>query len=114
MGSLRDYKNWDIDWEMTPEDAVTLYLEWGNHPWDSKFAPVTSKHDYTNYFTVYLWDEKPRVLFVRRNSEEARELMSIELPKDIAERFRKSVGGLKGNYPVNAEVREWIETQMNN
>ncbi|WP_291328030.1 DVU0772 family protein [Desulfovibrio sp. UCD-KL4C] len=114
MGSLREYRNWDIDWEMTPEDAVMLYLEWGNHPWDSKFTPVTSKNDYTNYFTVYMWDDRPRVLFVRRNSEEARELLSIDLPKDIAERFRKSVSGLKGNYPINEEVREWIENQMNN
>lgn len=114
MGSLRDYKNYDIDWEMTPEDAVMLYLEWGNHPWDGKFTPVTSKNDYTTYFTVYNWDEKPRVLLIRRNSEEARELLSIELPQHLAERFKESVGGLKGTYPVNTEIREWLESQMNN
>lgn len=114
MGSLRNYKSYDIDWEMTPEDAVMLYLEWGNHPWDSKFAPVTSKNDYTTYFTVYNWDEKPRVLLIRRNSEEARELLSIDLPPKLAERFKEHVGNLKGTYPVNEEIREWLESQMNN
>ena len=31
MGRLREYKDLLIDWEMTPEDAVAIYLEWGNN-----------------------------------------------------------------------------------
>ena len=31
MGQLRAYKDLIIDWEMTPEDAVAIYLEWGNN-----------------------------------------------------------------------------------
>lgn len=112
MGSLHEYRNLDIDWQMTPEDAVTLYLEWGNNSWHARFQPVRSKDDYSNYFVVYNWDEKPRAILVRRNSEEARELWERELPDGLAEGFRDHVGGLKGVYPPNDAVRHWLKQQL--
>ena len=46
LEELRD--NWKlasvIDWDMTPEDAVTLYLEWGNNPATGKHR-IRSKND---------------------------------------------------------------------
>ena len=49
MIALADIKNNfelvnNIDWEMTPEEAVTLYLEWGNN-W-SHGKMVRSKETY--------------------------------------------------------------------
>ena len=41
MGSLSQYRNLDIDWTMTPEAAVTMYLEWGNNSWHASHRPVT-------------------------------------------------------------------------
>lgn len=32
LNELSELKNAVIDWEMTPEDAVTLYLEWATTP----------------------------------------------------------------------------------
>ncbi|WP_147821141.1 DVU0772 family protein [Salidesulfovibrio onnuriiensis] len=112
MGSLRDYKHLDIDWNMTPEDAVTMYLEWGNNSWHAQHRPVTSKADFSNYFVVYAWDENPKVMLIRRNSEEAKELVSLDLPKDMGRRFLNSVSNLKGVYAPNEEVRTWLESQM--
>src|SRR6056297_521516 len=40
-----------IVWSMTPEEAVTLYLEWGNN-W-AHGRVVRSKEDVSNYFVVY-------------------------------------------------------------
>ncbi|WP_022662362.1 DVU0772 family protein [Paucidesulfovibrio longus] len=114
MGSLRDYRNLEIDWDMTPEDAVTLYLEWGNNSWRARFQPVRSKDDYSNYFVVYNWDEKPKAILIRRNSEEARELWARELPEALAQDFRDHVGGLKGVYPPSDKVRTWLRDQFNN
>ena len=33
LEQLKQHKQilYDIDWEMTPEEAVRLYLEWGNN-----------------------------------------------------------------------------------
>lgn len=114
MGSLKDYKALDIDWSMTPEDAVTMYLEWGNNSWRGDRQPVRSKSDYSNYFVVYNWDEKPRVILIRRNSEEAKELWSRDLPPALAEKFLEKVSGFKGVYPVSGEVRDWLRSQMEN
>ena len=44
----RDLIN-SIDWEMTPEEAVRLYLEWGNN-WSQGNVFIRSKDDISHYF----------------------------------------------------------------
>jgi hypothetical protein len=73
---------------------------------------VRSKADYSNYFVVYTWDKNPKAILVSRNSEEARELAELELPEDLGRKFLESVGNLKGVYPPNSEVRQWLEGQL--
>ncbi|MDD4952122.1 MAG: hypothetical protein PHV85_06200 [Desulfovibrionaceae bacterium] len=115
MASLRDFGNLDIDWSMTPEDAVTTYLEWGNNPWQGgRRQPVRSKTDQSVYFVVYNWDDAPRAILIRRNSDEARELFSLELPPELAKGFREEVGGLKGVYAPTPEVRRWLQRELEN
>ena len=65
-----------IDWDMTPEEAVRLYLEWGNN-WARGNYVIRSKKDVTHYFVVNTW-RKPVVYLIRRNSDEAEELRSEE------------------------------------
>ena len=39
---LAAFADQQIDWNLTPEMAVTLYLEWGNNDWRSehpRFVP---------------------------------------------------------------------------
>ena len=112
MGSLSQYRNLDIDWTMTPEAAVTMYLEWGNNAWHASHRPVTSKADSSTYFVVYAWEEIPRLMLIKRNSEGSEELLDMELPADLGGRFMESVSHLKGVYPPNAEIRAWIERQF--
>jgi hypothetical protein len=100
-----------IDWEMTPEEAVRLYLEWGNN-WAGGNYVIRSKHDVTHYFVVNTWDRPPKIYLIRRNSEEADELAEIDMPEDLSERFLKSVGHNNGVYAVEGEVRTWIENQL--
>ena len=100
-----------IDWDMTPEEAVTLYLEWGNN-WTHGKNLVKSKNDVSHYFVVNTWDTPPRVYLIRRNSEEATELATIPLPKMIKKRFLESVGHNKGVYPLNEDVRTWLEKEL--
>ena len=52
----------DIDWEMTPEDAVTRYLEWGS--------------------------------------------------RKLSDRFLETAPSGKGVFPLNEEIREWLEEQL--
>jgi hypothetical protein len=100
-----------IDWDMTPEEAVRLYLEWGNN-WAGGNYVIRSKKDVTHYFVVNTWKENPIIYFIRRNSEEAVELAEIAMPEDLETRFMDSVGNNKGVYAVEGEVRDWLKAQL--
>ena len=78
-----------IDWTMTPEEAVTRYLEWGNN-WTHGKNLVRSKTDVAYYFVVNTWDDPPQIYLVKRNSEEAVELARHRLPYPLMDRFLKS------------------------
>lgn len=100
-----------IDWEMTPEEAVTLYLEWGNN-WAHGNYVVRSKNDVTHYFVVNNWGKKPVVFLIRRNSDEAVELGKFELPEHIQSEFIKSVSNNKGVYAIDGVVKDWLKKEI--
>ncbi len=100
-----------IDWDMTPTDAVTLYLEWGNNPATGRHR-IRSKNDVSHYFAVNTWGESPKIYFIRRNSEAAVELASIEMPPEVRDRFLESVGHNKGVYALTDEVKIWLQEEL--
>lgn len=100
-----------IDWEMTPEEAVRLYLEWGNN-WAGGNYVIRSKSDETCYFAVSTWKEPPVIYLIRRNSEEARELARIEMPPRIHKAFIREHGNLKGVYPVEGVIKRWLQQEL--
>ena len=104
----RDLIN-SIDWEMTPEEAVRLYLEWGNIRSPRDGHVIRSKSDYTVYFVVNCWAKPYYIYLIKRNSEEALELAKFELPK----RFEKPVCELKGVYALEGELKEWLKKELN-
>lgn len=112
MASLQDYKFLSIDWEMTPEDAVTLYLEWGNNPRKGRCVAVRSKKDVSFYFVVDNWGLRPKLYLIKRNFEMAEELLVMDLPDDLVCSFKRQHGDLKGMYPITPEIRIWLENQM--
>lgn len=116
MTSLEQLKkNWNlidqIDWDMTPEEAVRLYLEWGNN-WARGNYVIRSKDDVAHYFVVNTWGGEPVVYLMRRNSEEAQELAEIEMPEDLKESFMESIGHSKGVYSIEGEVRDWLREEL--
>lgn len=100
-----------IDWEMTPEEAVRLYLEWGNN-WARGNYVIRSKNDVSHYFVVNTWGGSPVVYLIRRNSDLAEELASISLPDPIANRFMDSIGHNKGVYALSPELKQWLQDQL--
>jgi hypothetical protein len=115
MSQLNRFRNLHIDWEMEPADAVALYLEWGNNGYGGSYENrVKSKDDVSNYFVVYNWEEGPKVCLVRRTMEGAEDLACVRPPADIRRRFEQEVGGNKGVYPINGEIRTWLEQELYN
>ncbi|MEA3278988.1 MAG: hypothetical protein U9Q38_00085 [Thermodesulfobacteriota bacterium] len=98
-----------VDWEMTPEEAVRLYLEWGNNWSREDRYIVRSKSDYSIYFVVNSWHKPCCIYLIKRNSEEAVELSKFDLP----ERFEKPVCNLKGVFALEGELKKWLKTELN-
>jgi hypothetical protein len=97
-----------IDWDMTPEEAIRLYLEWGNN-WSHSNYVIKSKDDITYYFVLNTWDEKPVVYLVRRNSEDASELARVFVPDELIDDFLREN---KGVYAVDGEIRQWLMEEL--
>ena len=94
-----------IDWDMTPEEAVRLYLEWGNN-WSRGNYMIRSKNDVSHYFVLNSWGEKPVIYLVKRNSEEAKELAVIEPPDSLISNLQKGV------FAVDGEIRSWLMEEL--
>ncbi|GFK93537.1 hypothetical protein NNJEOMEG_01371 [Fundidesulfovibrio magnetotacticus] len=114
MGQLKEFKEYDVDWEMTPEAAVTLYLEWGNNCWLNDFKPVRHRSDSTTYFVVNTWEPEPTLSLIRRTCDEARELAVLSLPDELKKGFMDEVGFNKGVYAPTPEIKDWLRAQMSN
>ena len=111
MHSLRNIP-YDIDWNLTPEHAVTMYLEWGNNDWHAEYPPVRSKDDYSTYFVVDTWDAPPQVRLVRRNSEAAEDVVTFPLPDHLRDEFTQEYGKLKGIFTPTPGIKRWLKAAM--
>ena len=98
----------EINWEMGPEEAVRLYLEWGNNWARGDGYVIRSKDDYTTYFVVNCWKKPYQVYLIRRNSDEAIELAKFGLP----EQFEKDVCELKGVYALDDSIKKWLKKEL--
>lgn len=112
MDALNPFRHLDIDWNLTPEHAVTMYLEWGNNDWNAEYPPVRSKSDVSRYFVVDAWGEVPMIRLVQRNSENAEDLVSFPLPDDLLPGYLDIHGTGKGMYAITDEIKDWLKREM--
>ncbi len=111
MTSLQEIR-YDIDWNLTPEHAVTMYLEWGNNDWNAEYPPVRSKDDFSTYFVVDTWGDEPLLRLVRRNSENAEDIFTMPLPHELREEFYEENANLRGIFAPTGGIKQWLKTQM--
>ena len=100
-----------IDWNMTPEEAVRLYLEWGNN-WARSNYVIRSKDDVSYYFVINTWEKMPVIYLIRRNSEQAEELAEINLPVKLKNRFLDSISHNKKVYAIDHEIKAWLKSEL--
>ena len=109
---LAEYRHLDIDWELSPEDAVTMYLEWGNNDWRAERQPIRSKNNVSTYFIIDAWESPPFIRLIRRSSEDAVELAAFPLPDEFLPDWKKEYGTLRGVFAPPPAVREWLQRIM--
>ena len=101
----------EIEWDMTPEDAVSRYLEWGGS-WAPENKVVRSSNDTSYYFMVSTWDDPPKVRLMKITHHDAEELALIIIPQEIMGRFVATLPQTKNVYPINPEIRHWLEDEF--
>jgi hypothetical protein len=114
MNELNACRQWlnDINWDMIHEDAVTMFLEWGNNNWrDAMRLPVRGSDDFSIYFVVDTWEE-PKVVLMKMTKYGSTTLCEKRLSKDMAKRYLESIGGLKGIHELSPEIKQWLEKEL--
>jgi len=100
----------EIDWRMTPDKAIEMYLEWGSG-WTRGHDFVSSSDQESVYFVLYDWEKDPtQVTLLRRNIEEAIEIAKVEVPTDLFYEAAREDGYRAGVgvHPLNQPLKEWL------
>ncbi|ACN17137.1 conserved hypothetical protein [Desulforapulum autotrophicum HRM2] len=100
-----------VDWDMTPEEAIALHLEWGPLR-DLSYYNSRDNNNETVYFVMNTWKNPPIITLVRRRGFDSEELASFRLPQGLEEQVIRSEGKHKGVYAVEGEVREWLKKEL--
>ncbi len=101
-----------VDWEMTPEEAIALHLEWGPLRSQSYYNSRDNDNE-TVYFVINTWKKQPILTLVRRKGFDSEELGNFNLPSDLEHEFMQDIGKYKGVYAVEGKVRDWLKKELN-
>jgi len=104
----------EINWEMTPDKAIEMYLEWGTG-WIRGHDFVSSSDQESVYFVLYDWEEDPPVVtLLRRSVEGAEEIAKIEVPANLFHQAAKEDGYRPGVgvHPLNKPLKEWLNNAI--
>lgn len=112
MSSLRDFHLYDIAWDLAPEQAVTLFLEWGNNDWKSEFPPVRSQSDCVHYFVIDTWNSEPMIRLVKRDFQNAEDLIVLPLPEHLRADFYAQCGTMKGISAPTEAIKTWLKQEL--
>jgi hypothetical protein len=107
-------KQWlnEVNWDMIHEDAVTLYLEWGNNNYrDAMRSPVTTSGEYSVYFAIDTWAE-PKVVLMKMDNYGSTILCSKKVPDDLAKQLQEDIKGIKGILELTPPIKEWLMKEL--
>ncbi len=100
-----------VDWEMTPEEAIALHLEWGPLRSQTYYNSRDNDNE-TVYFVINTWKKPPILTLVRRKGFDSEELGNFRLPNNLEKEFMNGIGKYKGVYAVEGNVRKWLKHEL--
>ncbi|MBC15971.1 conserved protein of unknown function [Pseudodesulfovibrio profundus] len=114
MSDENSCKQWlnEVNWDMIHEDAVTLYLEWGNNNYrDAMRSPVTKSGEYSIYFAIDTWEE-PKVVLMKMDNYGSTILCAKKIPDDLAKELKEEIKGIKGILELTPSIKEWLMKEL--
>ncbi|NDY42778.1 hypothetical protein G3N55_07975 [Dissulfurirhabdus thermomarina] len=103
----------EIDWSMTPEKAVDMYLEWGAG-WTRGKDFVRGANESSLYFVIYDWERPPQVTLLRRDSKGVEELAKVPVPEPLFAEAVREAGRRPGVgvHALNARLQDWLRERL--
>jgi len=102
-----------IDWTMTPEKAVDVYLEWGAG-WTRGNEFARSGDEQSLYFVIYDWERPAQVTLIRRSSKEVEEMAKIPVPVELVKKSLEQFGARAGVgvYALTHDLKLWLSEAL--
>jgi hypothetical protein len=100
-----------LNLEMTPERAVSLYLEWGSS-WAHGRDFVRSEHDVSCYLAIDAWATPARVFLIRQSMRDEKVVGEVEVPAELVAAALRSWGERKGTYGLSEELKGWFQREL--
>jgi len=100
-----------VNWEMTPEEAIALHLEWGPLRSQAYYNSRDNDNE-TVYFVINTWKKPPIFTLIRRKGFDSEDLGNFRLPKNLEDDFMREIGQYKGVYAVEGDVKEWLKKEL--
>ncbi|QJB55559.1 DVU0772 family protein [Pseudodesulfovibrio sp. zrk46] len=114
MTDVSNCKQWrnEVNWDMIHEDAITLYLEWGNNNYrHATRSPVTKSGEYSIYFAIDTWEE-PKMVLMRMDNFGSQILCSTKLPDHLREGLLAEYKDIKGILELTPPIKKWAQELM--
>ena len=111
ISQLKDCAMLDIDWNMTPEHAVAMYLEWGNNACE-EYPAVRTESDVSRYFVVDSWGDAPIIRLVERSMAKAEDLLTLPMPESLLDDYRKAHGTWRGISAPTEALKAWLRQEL--
>jgi hypothetical protein len=106
---LPAFANLPIDWEITPAQAVALYLDWDDDQLSGR-PPLRSAEDYSIYFLLDAWGKAPLLRLVRRSQAEAADLLVLPLPEQLRQEWEREFGDARGIFEITPSIKAWLRS----
>lgn len=97
----------NIQWDMTPEEAIALHLEWGPLRSQAYYNSRDADNE-TIYFVINNWKEKPELHLYKRKGFDMEIIGEFNLPRRLQEYY----GELKGVFTPDKATQVWIKDQL--
>jgi hypothetical protein len=103
----------DIDWDLTPEDAVQLHMEQDESLGHVLLPAVARPEDVSRYFVVDSCYNPPVIRLQERTRVVLNALLAFPVPEALLPAVRRDLGNRRGTFAPPPEILDWLRETMN-
>ncbi|MDR2160598.1 MAG: hypothetical protein LBO77_00410 [Desulfovibrio sp.] len=102
----------DIDWELTPEDAVQLHMAQDENRGLALLPVLARPQDPSRYFVVDTFENPPVIRLQERSQDMLNALLAFPVPEVLLPAVRNCLGNRRGTFAPPPGVLDWLRAAM--